>query len=94
MRTAIALITAPVPQRRHRHAQPASGLMLTDALSEPHRLNLEFLRVLPSRYHVLCHALLHTDKKLSNFLLYVDSRQGHQSPVAFTQRFYLNQIAA
>ncbi|KWI61673.1 hypothetical protein WT72_05025 [Burkholderia pseudomultivorans] len=46
-----------------------SGFMLPDVLSEPHRLHLEFLRVLPSRYHVLCHALLYTDKKLSNFLL-------------------------
>lgn len=53
--------------------------MLTDALSQPHRLHLEFLRVLPSRYHVLYHALLHTDKKLSNFLLYVESGQGHGS---------------
>ncbi|WP_241025535.1 DDE-type integrase/transposase/recombinase, partial [Burkholderia sp. Ac-20384] len=41
-----------------------------------HRLHLEFLRVLPSRHHVLCHSVLHTVKKLSNFLLYVESRQG------------------
>ncbi|WP_157379509.1 hypothetical protein, partial [Burkholderia ubonensis] len=26
---------------------------------------------------VLCHVLLHTVKKLSNFLLYVESGQGH-----------------
>lgn len=31
--------------------------MLNDALSKPNRLNLEFLRVLPSRYHVLFHTV-------------------------------------
>ncbi|KVT43089.1 hypothetical protein WK53_17105 [Burkholderia ubonensis] len=50
---ATALITAPVSQRGHRHAQPSRSLMLTDALSEPYRLHLEFHRVLPSWHQLL-----------------------------------------
>ena len=75
-----------LPLRWSRHQLPSvatgtpslrAGLMLTDALRQAHRLHLEFLRVLPSRHHFLCHSVLHTVKKLSNFLLYVDSRQDH-----------------
>lgn len=35
--------------------------------------------VLPSRYYLLCHAFLHTVKKSSNFLLYVESSAGLKS---------------
>ncbi|WP_269766425.1 IS4 family transposase, partial [Burkholderia ubonensis] len=35
---------------------------------------------------VLCHPLLHADKKLSNFLLYVDSRQGHNEVLRLIAR--------
>ncbi|WP_244135168.1 integrase core domain-containing protein, partial [Burkholderia sp. BCC0322] len=40
----------------------------------------------PSRHHVLCHSVLHTVKKLSNFLLYVESRQGHDN--VFVERVW------
>ncbi len=79
-RIAFALNTAPISQRRHRHAQPTSGFMLANVLRQAHGLLLEFLCALPSRHHFFCHPLLHTVKKLSNFLLYVESRQRQPSP--------------
>ncbi|WP_198294643.1 glycoside hydrolase family 3 C-terminal domain-containing protein, partial [Burkholderia ubonensis] len=36
---------------------------------------------------VLCHVLLHTGKKLSNFLLYVESGQGHMESATKLQRY-------
>jgi len=41
----------------------------------------KLLRVLPFRHRFLYHAFLHTYKKLSNFLLYVESGQGQAMAV-------------